>query len=244
MENGFWVSRVTARVKHTVLQILQWHLGDLVIEGTPGHLVWSVTRRGWVRAHELQPGEFVRPVGNLVVPVESVGPLKTGLVEVYGIEVEFFHNYFVGRGENAMLVHNGPECVVKPMEAEAAEQLPESVRFRIARGDAREEPLAHLEIHGLPTLEEFNPRIGEVRAGDLAETIVARKHAMLPEQAQRVGQLGNEELIRFRVGDPISATRAQNGLSLTGGHHRTNEIIQRVRAGQSGPKHHNQDSSP
>lgn len=92
--------------------------------GRPGdrrdarHLVWSVTRHAWVRAYELQPGEFVRPVGNVVVPVDSVGPLKTGLVEVYGIEVEFFHNYFVGRGEDAMLVHNGPECLVKPTSAE------------------------------------------------------------------------------------------------------------------------------
>jgi hypothetical protein len=34
---------------------------------------------------------------------------------VYGVEVEYFHNYFVGRGDDAMLVHNGPECVGKPV---------------------------------------------------------------------------------------------------------------------------------
>jgi hypothetical protein len=29
--------------------------------------------------------------------------------------VEYFHNYFVGTGANAMLVHNGPLCLVKPV---------------------------------------------------------------------------------------------------------------------------------
>jgi hypothetical protein len=74
-----------------------------------------------------------------------------------------------------------------------------------------------------------------VRAGDLAQTIVGRKHGIFPEQAERVGRLSNEDLIRFRVEDPISATQAQTGLSLTGGHHRTIEIIQRVQAGQLDP---------
>lgn len=52
--------------------------------------------------------------GNVVAPVEGPGRVKTGPVEVCGIEVEYFHNYFVGRGPDAMLVHNGPECVGKP----------------------------------------------------------------------------------------------------------------------------------
>jgi hypothetical protein len=77
--------------------------------------------------------------------------------------------------------------------------------------------------------------LAEVRTGELAETIVGRRHGILPEQAQRIGQLTNEELIRFRIEDPISATQAANGLSLTGGHHRTNEIIQRVQVGQLDP---------
>jgi hypothetical protein len=123
----------------------------------------------------------------------------------------------------------------KAMEVEAAGQLPENVLFRIARGDAKGRAFGTPRNPRAPTLEEFNPRIAEVPAGELAATIVARKHDILPEQAQRVGQLGHDELIRFRVEDPISATQAQNGLSLTGGHHRTNEIIQRVQADQLDP---------
>jgi hypothetical protein len=87
----------------------------------------------------------------------------------------------------------------------------------------------------MPTIDEFNPRIQEVRAGDLAEIITARRHGIFPEQAERVGQLSNEELIRLRLEDPISAVQHQGGLSLTGGHHRTQAIIDRVQAGQLDP---------
>lgn len=117
VENGLWAARVVGRVKHTAFEILEWRFAGQMIEGTPDHLVWSVSRKGWIRACELIPGELVRPAGNFVLPVESVGPRRTGLIEVYGIEVEFFHNYFVGTGDSAMLVHNGPECLKTPAEA-------------------------------------------------------------------------------------------------------------------------------
>lgn len=47
--------------------------------------------------------------------------------------------------------------------------------------------------------------------------------------------MSDEELIRFRPDDPISATQIGEGLSLTGGHHRMNEIGQRVLSGQMDP---------
>jgi hypothetical protein len=52
----------------------------------------------------------------VVAPVEEIRRVP-GMIEVFGIEVEYFHNYFVGSGDNAMLVHNGPEKVAKPLEA-------------------------------------------------------------------------------------------------------------------------------
>lgn len=121
------------------------------------------------------------------------------------------------------------------MEAEAAGQLPENVLYRIARGDAKGRAFGTPRNPRVPTREEFNPRIATVRAGDFAEMIVGRRHGIFPEQAEWVVRLGHEELIRFRIEDPISATQARNGLSLTGGHHRTNEIIRRVQAGQLEP---------
>lgn len=87
----------------------------------------------------------------------------------------------------------------------------------------------------MPTVEEFNPRVREVRAGDLEATIRSRMHPENPQQAGPVRQLSNEELARFRLEDPISGVDAQGGLSLTGGHHRTAEIIRRLQSGQMSP---------
>jgi hypothetical protein len=233
--NGLWTSRVIGQVKHTGYEVIEFRWAGQTITGTPEHLIWSADRKGWVRASELRPGELVRVAGNLVAPVEWVGPRRSDRIEVYGIEVEYFHNYFVGTGDNAMLVHNGPDCLVKPLDAATAETLREDVLSRIVRGDAKGRAFGTPRNQRTPTLAEFNPRIAEVRAGDLAETVVGRKHGIFPEQAGRVAELSNEELIRFRVEDPMSATQVKDGLSLTGGHHRTNEIIQRVQAGKLDP---------
>jgi hypothetical protein len=131
---------------------------------------------------------------------------------------------------------NGPGYLQRPMDPESAAQLPEGVLYRIVRGDHKGRSFGTPRNPRPPTVEEFNPRIAEVRAGDLAETIVGRKHGIVPEQAERVRQLSNDDLAGFRPNDPISATAAgEHGLSLTGGHHRTNEIIQRVQSGTMEP---------
>lgn len=121
------------------------------------------------------------------------------------------------------------------MEPEVAASLPEDVLFRIVRRDAKGRAFGTPRNPRAPTIEEFNPRIAEIRAGDLAEKIVGRRHGIFSEQAQWIAQLSHEELVSFRVEDPISATQTSSGLSLTGGHHRTIEIIQRVQTGQMDP---------
>ncbi len=117
-DDGLWSSRVIGHVKHTAHEVFEVRVAGQVIRGTPGHLMWSVSRCGWVRAYELAPGEMVRLSDNSVVPVQQVGPRRAGLIEVFGIEVEYFHNYFIGNGERSMLVHNGPECLVRIKDAD------------------------------------------------------------------------------------------------------------------------------
>ncbi|MCZ2341263.1 MAG: hypothetical protein LC104_05630 [Bacteroidales bacterium] len=117
-EDGLWASRVIGRVKHTAHEIIEFRWAGQVVPVTPGHEVWSADRRGWVGAHELYKGEMIRVCGNTVAPVEGMRRVPK-LVEVFGIEVEYFHNYFVGTGPDAMLVHNGPRCVVKPADPKA-----------------------------------------------------------------------------------------------------------------------------
>jgi hypothetical protein len=117
--NGLWTSRVIGQVRHTAYEVVEFRWADQVVTVTPGHPVWSADRRGWVGAHELLPGERIRVAGNVVAPVEGSGRRRSERIEVFGIEVEYFHNYFVGTGADAMLVHNGPKCLVRPAVGDA-----------------------------------------------------------------------------------------------------------------------------
>lgn len=131
-----------------------------------------------------------------------------------------------------MSVDEGPKYAIEPIDPELAQLLPEKVLFRIVRRDGKGRPFGTPRNPRAPTLDDFNPRIAKVRAGDLAAIIVRRRHGILPVQAERIAQFSYDELIQIRVDDPISATIIDGGLSLTGGHHRTNEIIQRVHSSQ------------
>ena len=120
---------------------------------------------------------------------------------------------------------------VKPLGQEEAAQLSEGVRFRIVRGDANRRPFGTPVNPRAPTVEEFNPRVGELNAGDISGAIKGRKHGIFPDQAECVSNMSNEELLRFRPDDPISGVIQGEGFSITGGHHRLHEIIRRVEAG-------------
>lgn len=87
----------------------------------------------------------------------------------------------------------------------------------------------------VPPIEQFNPRFWEVRAGDLDRLIAERKHGRDPGQKESLSHAKNEELLEVNEEDPISARWTGKGLALTGGHHRTWEIIERVAAGEIDP---------
>jgi hypothetical protein len=119
------------------------------------------------------------------------------------------------------------------------ESLPEDEQnrllARVVRGDAKGRAFGTPRNERMPTVEEFNPRIEEIRAGDLGGTVVDTRHGISPDQAGSVGQLSNDDLIRFRIEDPISGTGGQGALSVTGGHHRIAEIVSRVASGRLPP---------
>jgi len=60
------------------------------------------------------------------------------------------------------------------------------------RGDAKGRLFGTPRNPRAPTVEEFNPRIGELNAGDFAGAIKGRKHGIFPEQAESVGRMSNE----------------------------------------------------
>ena len=232
-ENGRTLSRVIGTVKHKANTVMDLTWSYCTTTSTPDHRYYSVSRQAYVPASDLRPGELLRTDTGAVTPVQAVGPKRFGLIEVYNLEIEHFHNYYVGAGES-VLVHNGT-CVTQPMDAELAEELPESVLYRIVRGDAKGRSFGTPRNPDVPSIGEFNPRVADVAASDISELVVGGKHGIFPEQAESISQLTNEELTAFRIQDPISAVQVENGLSLTGGHHRINEIIQRVQSAQLDP---------
>ncbi len=122
--------------------------------------------------------------------------------------------------------------ILKPLGKDEAAQLSEVVRFRIVKGDAKGRAFGTPRNPCVPTAEEFNPQIGEIRAGEVAGAINGRKHGIFPEQAESIRKMSNEDLLRFRLEDPISGNIQGDGFAITGGHHRLNEIIRRVQAGE------------
>lgn len=122
--------------------------------------------------------------------------------------------------------------IVEPLGKEEAAQLSENVRFRIVKGNSKGRPFGTPRNLRVPSVEEFNPKIGEIKAGDLAGSIRGRKHGIFPEQAENIGKMSDDELLRFRPADPISGNIQGDGFTITGGHHRLNEIIRRVEAGE------------
>lgn len=115
MANGLWLSRVVGTIKHTAPAVLDVSWPGTTVTGTPDHPFFSVTRQAWLPAHELQVGEFLRTDNNLVAPVESVSKPRFGKFEVFNVEVERFHTYFVGKGGSGALVHNGG-CIKRPIK--------------------------------------------------------------------------------------------------------------------------------
>jgi hypothetical protein len=108
----------------------------------------------------------------------------------------------------------------------------ETVLYRIVRRDAKGRRFGTPRNPNPTTIDEFNPRLVEIRAGDLAAAIVSRRHGIWQEVADKMMQFPDDELIRFRPDDPISASGSEQAMSLTGGHHRINEIIERVANGR------------
>jgi len=119
-----------------------------------------------------------------------------------------------------------------PLGGEEAGQLPAGVLCRIIKGDRKGRPFRTPRNPEIPTIAEFNPRMGEVPVGQLEVRITGRKHGIFPEQADQVRGMSREELLRFRLDDPISGHGTIDGFSITGGHHRLNEMIRRVEAGE------------
>ncbi len=81
--------------------------GD-VIQTTPGHRFFSVTRGDWHPIETFQHGELLRNEQGMSVPVEWISPMRWEFCDLYNVEVEEYHTYFVGGGPSGGIwSHNG-----------------------------------------------------------------------------------------------------------------------------------------
>ncbi len=107
-QHGRYSRRVLGTIKHKSFVVIDITFGGQTVTGTPDHLWYSVTRKAWVPAQTLSRGELLRNGQGSVVPVESISEPRYGMIELYNLEVEEFHTYFVGASEyGSALVHNG-----------------------------------------------------------------------------------------------------------------------------------------
>ena len=110
-------------------------------------------------------------------------------------------------------------------------ELPDSVLYRTTKRGPKGRPYGSPRNPNPPQVDVFNPRVYEMDAGSIR--LNSTLHPTNMRQAGPVSQLSNNDLIRFRPGDPISSHGLGPGRSVnvTGGHHRLAEIQRRVRAG-------------
>ncbi|MBY0514150.1 MAG: HINT domain-containing protein [Gemmataceae bacterium] len=103
---GLFLARVVGTIKHKGIETIDVSWPGNTVTGSTDHKFYSVSRGGYVPASELQVGEILQTDDGRHVPVTSVGERKLGLIDLYNVEVEHFHNYHVGT-KPSVLVHNG-----------------------------------------------------------------------------------------------------------------------------------------
>ena len=171
LPDGLCRSRVIGTIKHVADTLVDVSWPGMTVTGTPDHPFYSVSRQTWVAAGDLRVGEFLRTDDNLVAQVEGVSKPRFGRFEVYNIEVEHFHTYYVGNKGSGVLVHNGG-CINGPKQVAGIVGFTRHGMNRaIERGvkprailDALKRPLKigpRKVVNGLPSVRYFG-RYAEV----------------------------------------------------------------------------------
>ncbi|MBX9681577.1 MAG: SEC-C domain-containing protein [Gemmataceae bacterium] len=122
---GRYARRVLGTIKHKGFVLIDITFGGQTVSGTPDHRWYSASRKAWVPAQTLRPGELLLNGQGSVVAVESVSEPRYGFMELYNLEVEELHTYFVGSSEHgSALVHNGEGNYIQQPATPAARPSP------------------------------------------------------------------------------------------------------------------------
>ncbi|MEU6401428.1 RHS repeat-associated core domain-containing protein [Streptomyces sp. NPDC046985] len=82
--------------------------GDSTLTSTQHHPYWDSTRRQWVNAADLKPGEHLRQPDAAPLTITAVRNYHRTSV-TYNLTVDRLHTYYVLAGATPILVHNCPE---------------------------------------------------------------------------------------------------------------------------------------
>jgi RHS repeat-associated protein len=126
---------------------------------------------------------------------------------------------------------------IKALLDQMSEEDRNRILARTQATDKKGRPFGSQGNPDLPSVDQFDPRIQTVPAGELEGMIGDRtKHGLYPDQQAAVGKMNNDDLVSLKPQDPISATQNDDGtLNQTGGHHRAAEIANRVQSGDMDP---------
>jgi hypothetical protein len=169
-EDGNYLRRVIGRIKSTGFMVLDLIFGGQTVTTTPGHLFYSLDRRGWVGAADLRVGESLQNYKGERLRLDGKSCIRHGFVELYNIEVEQLHTYFVGRTPGgAALVHNGTPvpgaagCIPQPAAVQGMKKAFEhrhvAKDFNEARQVAR--GLSGVGDDAVPFISELGPHKGK-----------------------------------------------------------------------------------
>lgn len=164
--DGRILSRVVGTIRHFGLLTVDVTWSGFTATSSSDHPYYSISRGGYVPAQELQVGEFLLNDKDEVVSMQAVGKTKLGMTDLHNVEVEHFHNYYVGQpGGHAVLVHNSaaPGACINTPES-VAKQLSE---YPVPKGGISIEALQAQ----LPIINAERAKIG-------ARPITIRKEAL------------------------------------------------------------------
>jgi hypothetical protein len=111
VRTSFNAGKGAEQVTHTIRTDDDKHFVTIVladggkVDATENHPLWSVTRKQWVEAGSLAPGELLRTSAGTYVQISAVRKYE-GAQRTYDLTVDTVHAYFVLAGATPVLAHN------------------------------------------------------------------------------------------------------------------------------------------
>ncbi|TGL69369.1 polymorphic toxin-type HINT domain-containing protein, partial [Leptospira kmetyi] len=96
---------VTELFVHDINQLFDVEMNDNeTFHTTWNHPFWVVNERSWVKVKDLKVGDIVQLKDGSEVPISKISSYSVSMTQVYNLEIEKNHTYYVG--ESGVLVHN------------------------------------------------------------------------------------------------------------------------------------------